>query len=169
MHHIFWKTLDAFVSFVKSFSILLITTFCPTSPFGVPTLYKMFSFKSSVITILANRPASRGTRTHFAQRPTIRPHRMKCLIYACFVLNSFFILQDGRQQETKTLERAWLIVRKRFSNRTWFTKQTYFLSSPMSKSYICRHMGRGKNWIDLNSSLLVTVISLIIHYLFLRK
>ena len=107
MHHIFWKTLDAFVSFVKSFSILSITTFCPSPPFGMPTLCKMFSFKSSVITILANRPASRGTRTHFAQRPAIRPHRMKCLIYACFVLNSFFILQDGRQQETKTLESVW--------------------------------------------------------------
>ena len=27
-------------------------------------------------------------------------------------------------------------------------------------------MGRGKNWIDLNSSLFVTIIRLIIHYLF---
>ena len=70
--------------------------------------------------------------------------QMKCLIYVCcmcfvpqkFTLNSLFNLQDSRQQETKTFERVWLIVGKRFSNRTWFTKRTCFLWPPMPKSYI---------------------------------
>ena len=100
-----------------------------------------------------------------------RALQMKCLIYGCcmcfvpykFVLNSFFILQDGRQQETKTLESVWLIIRKRF----WPDSQNkhIFYRHPCQKVISSRHMGREKNWIDLNSSWLVPVISLIIHYL----
>ena len=75
--------------------------------------------------------------------------QMKCLIYArCmgivshkFASNSFFILQDGRQQETKTLNSIWLIVGKRISNRTCFTKQTCLLLSHMSKSYFLQPHG----------------------------
>ena len=103
--------------------------------------------------------------------------QMKYLIYACcmcfvpqkFVLNLFFILQDSRQEETKTLESLWLIVGKRLSVELYSQKKHVFNGHPLQKVKSCRRMGRRKNWIDLNWSLHVTVISLMIQYFFTRK
>ena len=93
---------------------------------------------------------------------------MNCMCFVPHKFTSFFKMAVSKKQKRLLTASDWS-WEKDFPIGPALQSKHVFYCHPCQKVISCRHMGRGQNWRDLNSSLLVKAISLIIHYLFLWK
>ena len=132
--------------------------FC-SAPCGTPASKKCRTYSkilqnfpvSSHISIFETTSSSDFSLTQvFVDMASNEVFNVHALHVFCSTQVYFKFMADSKKE--KPLRSHDLSWEKRFSNRPASQSKHVFYCHPCQKVISCRHMGRWKNWIDLNSS-----------------